>query len=97
MIYKISKDIPVVFHDGSTYDNHFIISDLAKEFKGEFECLGENTKKYITFSVPINKKITKIDKDGNEKIVNILHRLKFIDTYKFMPASLSNLVNNLSD
>ena len=46
----------------------FIIKELAKEFKGEFECLGENTEKYITFCVPINKKITKIDKDGNEKL-----------------------------
>ena len=29
--------------------------ELAKEFKGQFECLGENTEKYITFSVPIRK------------------------------------------
>ena len=36
------------------------MKDLAEEFEGEFECLGENTKKYITFLVPINKKkITK--------------------------------------
>ena len=70
--YKTSKEIPVVFHNGSTYDYHFIIKRLAKEFKGQqFECLGENTEKYITFSVPIKKQITKIDKDGNDKIVNI--------------------------
>ena len=56
MNYKITKDIPVVFHNGSTYDYHFIIKELAKEFQGELECLGENTEKYITFSVPINKK-----------------------------------------
>ena len=43
--YKISKEIPVVFHNGSTYDYHFIIKELAEEFKGEFECLGENTEK----------------------------------------------------
>ena len=50
--YKISKEIPVVFHNGSTYDYHFIIKQLAREFKGYFHCLGENTEKYITFSVP---------------------------------------------
>ena len=27
------------------------------EFDGNFDCLGENTEKYITFSVPIKKKI----------------------------------------
>ena len=53
--YKTPKEIPVVFHNGSTYDYHFIIKQLAKEFDGQFECLGENTEKYITFSVPIKK------------------------------------------
>ena len=38
--YKIPKEIPVIFHNGSTYDYHFIIKELAKEFKGNFECLG---------------------------------------------------------
>ena len=51
--YKTPKEIPVVFHNGSTYDYHFIIKELAEEFKEQFECLGENTEKYITFSVPI--------------------------------------------
>ena len=41
--YKTQKEIPVVFHNGSTYDYHFIIEELTKEFKGQFECLGENT------------------------------------------------------
>ena len=55
--YKIPKKIPVVFHNGSTYDYHFIIKQLAKEFKGNSECLGENTVKYITFSVPTVKQL----------------------------------------
>ena len=69
--YKIPKEIPVVFHNGSTYDYHFIIKELAEEFEGEFECLGENTEKYITLSVPINKETTKKDKDDNDKITKI--------------------------
>ena len=42
--YKIPKEIPVVFHNGSTYDYHFINKELVKEFEGNFECLGENTE-----------------------------------------------------
>ena len=57
--YKIPKEIPSVFHNGSTYDYHFIIKELAEEVEGEFECLAENTEKYITFSVSIKKEITK--------------------------------------
>ena len=41
--YNIPRETPVVFHNGSTYDYHFIIKKLAEEFEGEFECLGENT------------------------------------------------------
>ena len=59
LIYKTPKKIPVVFHNGSPYDYHLIIRELAEEFKGEFECLGENTEKYLTFSVPIKKEIRK--------------------------------------
>ena len=55
--HRIPKEILIVFHNGSTYDYHFIIKELVKEFDGNFECLGENTKKKITFSVPLKKEI----------------------------------------
>ena len=42
------RESPVVFHNGSTYDYHFVIEQLAKKIKGSFDCLGENTEKYIT-------------------------------------------------
>ena len=88
--YKVPKEIPVVFHNGSTYDYHFIIKELAKEFEGNFECLGENTEKYITFSVPIKKKI-------DNKDLEITYKIKFINSYRFMLSSLSKLVDNLSE
>ena len=47
--------MPAVFHNGSTYDFLFIINELAKKAEGQFECLGENTEKYITFSVSTKK------------------------------------------
>ena len=59
--------------------------------------MGEYTEKYITFSVPIKKKITKKDKNGNDKITKISCKVKFIDSHRFMSASLSNLFSNLSE
>ena len=53
--YKTPKEISMIFHNGSTYDYHFIINQLAKENEGKFECFGENTEKYITFSISIKK------------------------------------------
>ena len=87
---KVSKEIPIVFHNGSIYDYHFIIKELVKEFECNFECLGENTEKYITFSVPIKKKI-------ENKDLEITYKIKFIDSYRFMASSLSKLVDNLSE
>ena len=82
--YKIPKEIPVVFHNSSTYDYHFIIKELAEEYEEEFECLGENTEKYIIFPLPIKKEITKIDKEGNDKIMKITYNRKFIGSFRFM-------------
>ena len=90
MRYKVTKEIPVVFHNGSTYDYHFIMKELVKEFEGNFEWLGENTEKYITFSVPIKKKI-------ENKDLEITYKIKFIDSYRFMSSSLSKLADNLSE
>ena len=84
--YKVPKEITIVFDHGWTYDYHFIIKHLAEEFKGDFECLGENAKKYTTFSVPLKK-----EDDGK-----ITYKLKFINSYRFMSTLLSNPVNNLS-
>ena len=55
--YKTPKEISVVFHNSSTYDYYFIINQLAKEFDEQLECSGENTEKYITFTVPIKKNL----------------------------------------
>ena len=39
--YKVPRFAPVLFHNGSKYDNHFIIKQLAKDFKVYFNCIGE--------------------------------------------------------
>ena len=85
--YKVPKDIPIIIHNAS-YDTHFIINQLAEEFKGELNCIGENMEKYITFSVPIKKECD----DGK----TITHKLRFIDSFRFMSTSLSELVDNMS-
>ena len=55
--YETPKVVTVVFYNGSTYDYHFIINQLAKELKGKLECLVENTEKNITFPALIKKNL----------------------------------------
>ena len=77
--YKVRNNIPIIIHNAS-YDTHFIINQLAEEFKGELNCIGENMEKYITFSVPIKKEC------DNGKTV--AYKLRFIDSFRFMLTSL---------
>ena len=86
--YKIVKEIPVLFRNGSVHGYHFIIKYLAREFKGNFECFDENTEKYISFIVPFKKVI-------NDK--EIKYRIRISDSCRFMQDSLSTLVDNLSE
>ena len=91
--YKVSKCIPIVFHNGSSYDYHFVIRQLVKDCKGYFNCVGENTEKYITFSVSIFKESDK----GNKKKKPDVFTLKFIDSNRFMKGSLENHVKNFAE
>ena len=86
--YAIVKEIPVLFHNGSVYDYHFIIKYLVREFEGYFECLSENTEKYISFTVPFKKVI-------NDK--EIKYKIRISDSCRFVQDSLPNLVDNLSE
>ena len=94
--FNVPNEIPVVFHNGSNYDYHFIIKELRNEFEGQFDCLGENIEKYKTFSLPIEKEVTNSDKDGNESVASISYKLKFINSARFMATSLANFVDNLA-
>ena len=42
--YSVPKEIPIAFHNGSNYDYHFIVQELAEKFELQFTCLGETTK-----------------------------------------------------
>ena len=86
--YRMQREFPVVLHNVSNYDYHLIIKELAEKFKGNIDCLGENTEKYITFSVPLKKEIK------DKKLVT--YKLRFIDSSRFMSTLLASLVDNLS-
>ena len=94
--YSVPKKINIVFHNGSNCDYHFTIKELAEELFKKITCLGENTEKYITLTVLIEKEVTRIDKNGEKVTKNISYILQFIDSARFMATLLSNLVNNIS-
>ena len=100
------KKNSIAFHNISNYDYHFIIKDyfvikwlsfFTEEFKKQFICLGENTEKYINFTVLIEKEVTGIDENGEGVTKNASHMLQFIKRARFFANSLSILLNNFSE
>ena len=48
------------------------MKEFTEEFEKQFTCLGENTKKYITFTIPIEKEVTRINKN-EEKLKKYIY------------------------
>ena len=43
--FDMPNKVPVDFQNGSNYDYHFIIQELANKFEGQFQYLAENMEK----------------------------------------------------
>ena len=84
-----------MFHISSNYDFNLIITELAKEFKSELQCIALNTNKYMSSSIPIKKKVYANSKNTKKKLIT--YNLRFIDSARHMNESLSKLVDNLSE
>ena len=63
--------------------------------RNNLNVLGENTEKYKTFFVLIEKEIREIDKDGNGDIMAISYNIKFIASARFTVSSISSAIDNL--
>ena len=102
VIYNIMylKKILIVFRNGSNNGYHFIIKQLAEEFKKQSTSLGKNTEKYISITAPIEKELTRIYKNGEEliqiwqayyQILSIICVKKFIK----LNVDMDTMINNV--
>ena len=91
--YKKPNITPVVFHNLSGYDSHLFIKNLGFT-EGNIDCIPNNDEKYISFTKNIVVG-SYTNKEGKDKPIK--HKIRFIDSYKFMNDSLESLVNNLPD
>ena len=92
LMCKKPRILPVIFHNLQGYDAHLFIKQLAK-IDGKLECIPSTEEKYISFSKTI--KVGEF-KDISGDIIPINFEIKFLDSYKFLQTSLTNLVSNLS-
>ena len=83
----------MVFHNLSGYDSHLFIKNLGYT-DGNIDCIPNNEEKYISFT---KNTVTGSYTNKEGKTKPIKHKIRFIDSFKFMSTSLDSLVNNLPD
>ena len=96
--YRKPNFTPVVFHNLSGYDSHLFIKNLGFSV-GDIDCIPNNEEKYISFTKKIQvgsytKKVKNKRGEINVETKPLDHKIRFIDSFKFMATSLDNLVNN---
>ena len=89
--YKLPKFYPVIFHNLSGYDTHMFIKDLA-ETEGEINCIAKTEEDYISFTKTIT--VDTFVKEGKE--IKVRRDIRFLDSFRFMSNSLSELASNLT-
>ena len=94
--FRVSKVIPVIFHNLRGYDSHFIFQNLGLFLKDrtdyanvEISAIPTNIEKYLSFT------ISTIATRKEDKYKSV--KLRFIDSLQFMGSSIDELAKNLSD
>jgi len=90
--YKIPRFIPIYFHNFSGYDAHLFVKEFGDDYD-DIKLIPNNEERYISFS-----KVLKYDsglRKSNGQIIYNNIELRFLDSYKFLSSSLSELAKNL--
>ena len=87
-----ANDSSSYISQSSWYDAHLFIKQLSS-IPGELNCIPSTEEKYISFSKKIKVDEYKSRRTG--ETLSLYFEIRFIDSFKFLQTSLTNLVENL--
>lgn len=86
----------VMLYNGSNYDFHCMIKNLANIFnRSDFDFLREKAKKHISFPLSLWIKKSLTEKACREKTIKF--KLRFLNMFQFLSISLETLTDDLSE
>ncbi|XP_030762209.1 uncharacterized protein LOC115887026 [Sitophilus oryzae] len=93
--FKVPNFIPVFFHNISNFDSHLFIKELAVE-EEQLDVIPQNKERYISFTkhVMVDDDVTQQEQEKRQQRVFL--KLRFLDSFRFMAASLDKLSQNLT-
>ncbi|KAJ8909887.1 hypothetical protein NQ315_008910 [Exocentrus adspersus] len=80
--YKDGVIIPVIMHNLSGYDAHFVLENIANDMSGRVDLLPITKEKYISFTKNLDQNLIKF---------------RFIDSFRFMNSALDTLASYLTE
>ncbi|MGI4816537.1 MAG: hypothetical protein ACRYE7_00935, partial [Janthinobacterium lividum] len=86
--YQTPRFFPIFCHNMSFYDSHLFFTALNKFDDNPITAIPQTKETYISFT----KQIKNPNPDHHFKTI----QLRFLDSYRFLPNSLSNLAKSLS-
>ena len=91
---KNKKEIPIIFHNGMSYDNSILLNGISK-FKPIINCIGITSEKFK--SIEFKFKEYEMNDDGEPHEIKSNYSLRVIDSYYLIMGSLNNLSSNLNN
>lgn len=86
--YKVPSFIPVFFHNFSGYNSRLLVREIDND-ENSIKLIASNKENYILFS--------KMIKYTNNENIKKNIELRFLDSYRFQPSSLSELAKKKKD
>ena len=95
---QTDRDVIVAMHNSRRYDTHLVMQKMgivANNRGFKLDVIAKSSEDYISFSLVMKHEHPTMKKTGTDTPFVCVWRIRFLDTFQFLPSSLDSLVKNL--